>query len=354
MERLAVIGGLIVAAVFAVGGLAPSLWDNVHFEIAGERSWEAAEPVAPDQITTLAEATFAGERLVLSDAAVRLEVIPEDRSDFAVSIENAGPLATPLVSAVGGVVQVDGRLGAGVSCRHDGAVVVHGRGGVDRAALPLVRVRAPLALAVESSGANHVVVRDAANLELVLRGCGDAVVGNVADRFDLTLAGAGDVKIGRLGRAEFELTGSGDVAAAAVAGRLEASIGGSGTLTVAEAAGAAMVTVAGSGEARIGGGPLTAFNGVVAGSGDIQVDGDVDGPAVVRVAGSGDISIEGAVSTLNATVEGSGEVDVDTVRGAQTRIVRGSGTIEVGDTAPGPTAPPTPAAAPTPPAQPAP
>lgn len=354
MERLAVIGGLIVAAGFAIGGLTPSMWEHVRIEVADQHRWEQAEPVSPDLITAMAETPFAGDRLVVADAAVRLEVIPEDRADFAVSIENTGPLATPLVTADGGVVQVDGRLGAGVSCRHDGAVVVHGRGGVERTSLPLVRVRAPRTLAVESSGANHVVIGDATSVQLVIRGCGDGVVGDITDRLDLTVAGAGDVKVGRLGQAELDLAGSGDVAVAAVTGRLQASIGGSGSLSVAEASGSAAVSVAGSGEARIGGAALSAFDGNVAGSGDIQVEGDVNGPAVVRVAGSGDIAIDGAVETLNATVEGSGEVDVDAVRGAQTRIVRGSGTIEVGGDATQAPIPPSPAAAPRPPAPPTP
>lgn len=352
MERLAVIGGLIVAAMFALGALTPAVWDNVHIEVAADHDWEEAEPVSADQITPFAETAFAAERLVISDAAVRLEVIPEDRQDYAVSIENAGPLATPTVSADGGVVVVNGRLGAGVSCRHDGDVVIHGRGGVNRESLPLVRVRAPRTLAVESAGANQVRVGDAAALQLVIRGCGDAEVGDVDALLNLTVAGAGDVKTGRLGSAQFDLAGSGDVAAAAVTGALQAAIGGSGTLTVAEASGAANVSVAGSGEARIGGGTLSAFDGVVSGSGDIQVDADVNGPAVTRVSGSGEISIEGTVQTLNATVEGSGEVDVEAVRGAQTRIVRGSGTIEVGGARglqpPTPPTPPEAARAPAP------
>jgi hypothetical protein len=330
MERLAVIGGLIVAAAFALGALNPSVWDNVRIEVSGDYDWDEIEPVPAGEIFTLQEAAFAGERLVVTDAALRVEIIPEDRADFAVAIDNAGPLATPIVTADGGVVEINGQLDAGVSCRRGGDVVVHGRGSVDRAALPLVRVRAPRSMAVESAGANHIVIGDATAVQLVIRGCGDAVVGDVAQRLDLTVAGAGNVKAGRLGSAAFDLAGSGDVSAAAVTGQLQARIGGSAELTVAEAAGAAAVTVAGSGEARIGGGALTAFEGDVAGSGDISVDADVNGPATARVAGSGEISIQGAVETLNATVEGSGEVDVGAVRGAQTRIVRGSGAIEVG------------------------
>ncbi len=348
MERFAVIIGLFIAGGFAIAAMTGH--QDFAFEIdTDEGSWHAAAPVSADQIVNMTETAFAANALQTVDAAVLLQVIPEDRADVSVSITNAGPLATPLVRLEGATLVIDGALGARVHCRGDGDVTVHGRGSVALAQLPVVRVRTPRAVNLDGVGGGGLVrVGEAQDLRLTVSGCGDADIAAVAGALTLRAEGSGDIEVEQAREAEIELTGSGDVSFLRPVSRLQVTVDGSSAFEAPMAPGAAAVlTLNGSGDIRISGGPLSRLQAQLDGSGDIDVDAAVTGPATAHISGSGDIDIGGTVDSLNAAVEGSGSVDVAGVRGAQTRVVRGSGEITVDEAAP-----PLPPVPPAPPVQP--
>jgi hypothetical protein len=354
MERLAVVIALIVAGVFALHAIAPQGVFMYHSDDIGFMD-EEASPVDAALIQNVAETVFEGSELRIADAAVRIDVIPEDRDDFAISITNSGPLATPSLRAEGGVVTVDGGLNGRISCRGEGGVVVHGRGAAPLDRLPVVQVRAPRDLAIATQGGGGFLrIGDTTALRAAFSGCGDAEIGAVREALQLRVDGSGDVRVAAAQDATLSLAGSGDVAVAGGVRRLQVELDGSSSLDVETVPSAsAVLGLNGSGDIDVRGGPLASLNAVIDGSGSMTVEGDVTGEASARINGSGDIEISGVAGALNATIEGSGGIEVGGVHGRQTRVVHGSGRIDVGYARADEAAAPPPPARPAPPLPPA-
>jgi hypothetical protein len=327
MERLAVVIGLLVAGFFAVKALAPDA--EIRINISDDDVPRVMAAVDPAAIFTVPETVYAARQLFVDETAVVLEVTPEDRTDIAVAVENAGPLATPTIALEGTTLRISGGLGQSMSCASQGTVHIRGRGAVREAQLPVVRVRVPRSVELESGGANAVRIGPSASAVLTLSGCGDTDIGPVEGLLHVSARGTGDVRATRAGETELELAGSSGVSVQEVDQRLKLTIAGSGSATIAQLTGSADVSVDGSGDVTVNGGSVSDLTVSVAGSGDVTVSAPVTGAAVIRVAGSGEVDLTEEVGTLNATVEGSGSVTALEVQGQQTRLVRGSGEIKV-------------------------
>ena len=254
----------------------------------------------------------------IKNAVARVTVIPEARSDVAVTIVRDDP-HHPLKVSVwpDGRTDVDGGYFGGLfggvtECNSHGgrpSVRVFGAS-ISYDEMAQIIVRVPQDARVSASGAVFGEVGRSENLDLHLAGCGDWVVANVHGRLSLMNSGSGDVRTGSAGSMRVSTAGSGDIYSHGVSSGLDASIAGSSDIHLMEVSGPVKVRITGSGDLGIGGGHAS----------------DID----VFIAGSGDVNYKGVAETLTAFVAGSGDVNVAHVNGAVKKSVAGSGDVNVG------------------------
>jgi hypothetical protein len=251
----------------------------------------------------------------VKDAAARVTVVPEDRSDIKVEVVSTNPRLPITVRTLAGRTIVDGDLERRIrSCRGAGdkaSVEVRDRGSFAYADLPQVVIHTPRDVQIDTGGAVFGAVGRSASLNLGNSGCGDWTVANVAGEAKVSQAGSGDTRMGSTGSLRVRLAGSGDVAAADVKGGLDISIAGSGSAHVKSIAGPLEVSVAGSGDVDVLGGRATTMK--------------------VSIAGSGDVDFRGTADSLKVRIAGSGDVHAGQVRGEVSKTIMGSGSIRIGD-----------------------
>lgn len=262
----------------------------------------------------------------IEHAAARVVVIPEARSDYAISIDQGRAGLKPLhVGHDGGVISVDGGydnhngfgifLGvwSGLNCHgRPGQETVHipDRGEVAVADLPLITIHAPMDVRIGAGQAVFGEVRGAPHsLELGDSGCGDWRVGDVHGPTHLAVSGSGDIRAGSVGEARISISGSGDVSLGLVNGRLETHTSGSGDILAASVVGPIATKIAGSGDVTVQGGHAPSVQADIAGSGDLKFHGDA-GSVSVNIAGSGDVDIAHATGPISKHVVGSGDVNI--------------------------------------------
>jgi hypothetical protein len=266
-----------------------------------------------------AASAHEGPAIEIRDAVAQVEVIPENRTDIAVQVDQGHSFLPGVrIERHGDKWLVDGgvdgrRLGCYAYGLHmsqgDTRIRVAGRELRLRDA-PHITLHVPLNARLAAGGAVFGEVRDLQSLDLALQGCGDWRLNSVKGPLSLAMAGSGDVH-------------------GADAGAVKASIAGSGDLNLEAANGGAEISVAGSGDVRIHhlDGPLRA---TVRGSGDIRI-AEGRAPSVeVNVAGSGDVTFGGEAGSVQAAVAGSGDVRIHRATGPVSKAVSGSGEISVG------------------------
>ena len=135
--------------------------------------------------------TAAAASLDIRNAALRVVVIPEARSDVSVTVLKANRrLPLKVWNGLSGQVIVDGGkvfslFGPPIWCDADAAgagVHVWGVGRIAYADLPQIVVRVPLDAQVSAGGGVFGAVSAANRLDLAVGGCGDWAVGNVRER----------------------------------------------------------------------------------------------------------------------------------------------------------------------------
>ncbi len=226
-----------------------------------------------------AQAQSQWPTLKIENAAVRVVVIPEARADLAVSVRaGAARLPAVKVSRQGAVTIIDGGLTPGLVDRMkgrpaaadcEGTMVVAGGGRWRADQLPVVTVRAPMTVKIESVGAVLGQVGAADYVSLNDKGCGDWALGDTPN-LSLVHDGAGTVR------------------ARQVTAGLAVQVNGAGTVIVA--------------------GGFTAH-------------------ADLLVKGKGRIDHKGTIGQLNGAVNGAGLVTVGLVSGTVEKEVRGSGDV---------------------------
>lgn len=250
----------------------------------------------------------------IKDAAVRVVVIPEDRSDIKVEVLTTNPGLPLVVRTEDGRTVIDGdlRFNAISSCRTiNGATTVRVNGkSYDWEAIPQIVIHTPMDASVGAGGAVFGSVGRSNSLTLSNAGCGDWVVANVAGELTVNQAGSGDTRTGTAASVAINIAGSGDVTTNAISGPLAVNIAGSGDVEAALVAGALSVNIMGSG--------------------DVKVRGGDAGAVAVSIAGSGDVIIAAPADSVSAKIAGSGDVRVIRVSGSVTKKVAGSGEVIVG------------------------
>lgn len=326
MERFVFVAAIVIAVIFGIGAL---VRPHVNFDFDGEGMGTAElVALAPGSMPA---ATYAGTHVRIRSAAANITVIPEDRSDFSVEIDNsAGKAPMPDVSVDGDAVVIDGHLRGRISgCRDDGGASLRGYGDVAGVELPRITIRAPRTVNIDRSGAGSTDIGASQAVDLDLSGCGAATIGDVAGDFDLDLAGAAEVRAGTVRRFTADIAGAGDVTVGAVAQGANLDIAGAGSVTMASLNGDLATDAAGAGNVTIEAGSVGEANIDMAGSGDIDINAPVR-RLVVSMVGAGDVTVTGEVGDLEAEIAGVGTVSVPRVTGSLRQEIHGPGRVNVG------------------------
>jgi hypothetical protein len=265
-------------------------------------------------VSLAAGGASAEPRIEIKNAAARVVVIPEARSDVKVQFISTNAALPLVVRQSGERVVVEGQLRHRISgCRAEfGKITVRirGLGEVSYDNLPQLVARVPKNARVDAWGAVFGSVARSDSLELSVAGCGNWTLANVKGQLKINQAGSGDTRSG-------------------AAGELIAHVAGSGDIMVKDVAGGATVDIAGSGDVAVASinGPLRAN---IAGSGDVRVERGHASEVVANVAGSGDVRFGGVADSLKAAVAGSGGVSVAEVTGQVRKSILGSGDVTIG------------------------
>jgi hypothetical protein len=257
-------------------------------------------------------AAAADPSVKIKDAAARVVVIPEARSDVKVEFLTTNRSLPLTIRQRGSETIVDGnlkrnRINGCNSVMGKTVIHVRGVGDVKWEDIPQIVIRTPLNVEIGANGAVFGSVGRTDSLELGNAGCGDWTVANVKGKLELSQAGSGDAKAGSAGSAEINIAGSGDVTTQEIGGDLEINIAGSGGVKAASVAGALEANIAGSGDIVVAGGHSRSVEMSILGSGVVDF-GFVSLKVDVSVAGSGDVRIARAEGPVSKSVAGSGEV----------------------------------------------
>lgn len=254
-------------------------------------------------VSGLATAAQAQE-VEIENAVARVVVIPENRSDIQVTVEQGSAGLPPIeVRRRGNDVRIDGGLRRRIqSCRSGGFVAdptqmpagnsvrVRDLGEIDAAEAPLIIIRTPMDVRVDASTAVWGAIGRSSSVELGAGGCGDWTVANTRGDLSIAIGGSGDVRAG-------------------TAQSLEVAVGGSGDVTVAAINGPAEIAIGGSGEVRVNAGRAPTLEAAIGGSGTVIFNGEV-GDLEVAIAGSGDVRVARVTGQVQRTIVGSGDIRI--------------------------------------------
>ena len=289
-----------------------------------------ASAVSGVALVALAGPALAKEpEVIIRHAVARVAVVVEDRADVAVEVEQgASRLPQVTVTREGNEIRINGGLrrrgwfgggNDGIRSCHTGPdggrpgegawVEVRDIGRVNLSDVPLIVIRTPRSVDVETSGAVFGSVgRGATSVDLGNGGCGRWDVANVDGPLSLSIAGSGDMRAGTSASLDASISGSGSMTAGATRG-LDISISGSGDMRVARIDGPMDVSIAGAGDVTVAAGTAPSVDISVAGAGDVTFDG-VAGDVDVSIVGAGDVNIARATGTVSRSIVGGGDIRI--------------------------------------------
>ncbi|MEJ0065502.1 MAG: DUF2807 domain-containing protein [Caulobacteraceae bacterium] len=261
-----------------------------------------------------ASLAVAAPSIEINNAAARVTVSPEARSDIRVDIFKPNARLPLRVWTFAGRTYVDGGLsgrlrGCGLRAGKPVARVL-GQPDIPIDVLPLLVVRTPMDARIAVGGQIWGQAGRSNSLELGASGCGAWALGDVRGRLKISQAGSGDTRAGAAGAAELSAAGSGSITTGAVAGPVMATNVGSGDIDVAAVNGPLNARIAGSGQVRVASGRATTMQ--------------------ASIAGAGGVTLNGVAGSLKASVMGSGDVRVAKVTGAVSKSIMGSGVVRIG------------------------
>lgn len=252
--------------------------------------------------------------LVLDGVVGRVEVVTENRSDIAVSVQPGAGLPAPRVTRSGDRMVVEGGHEVrNCNSDEDGMTVAlrDGRRIVDLAQGPVITVRAPRSVTIVSrKGAVLGRVGSAQDLQLTGGGCSSWSIGDVAGTLRLDQSGGANARAGNARVAHLSASGGGHIRAGAVSS-LEADASGGGNIRVARV----------NGPADLGA------------SGGAHVDVEQGRTALLKAhaSGAGVIRYGGSAESLDASASGAAHVRVAQVTGQVIRrSASGMGSVEIG------------------------
>jgi hypothetical protein len=256
----------------------------------------------------------AAPSIEINNAAARVTVSPESRSDIRVDIFKPNRRLPLRVWTFVGRTYVDGGLrgrlrGCGLRGGQQVARVL-GQPDIPLDALPLVVVRTPMDARITIGGEIWGQAGRSNSFELGNSGCGAWALGDVRGKLKVSQAGSGDIRTGAAGAAELSAAGSGSITTGAIGGPVTAMNVGSGDIVIAAVNGPLNARIAGSGQVRVAAGRATTMQ--------------------ASIAGSGGVTLNGVAGSLRASVMGSGDVRVAKVTGPVSKSIMGSGVVRIG------------------------
>lgn len=264
---------------------------------------------------TLATASAANAAsLEIRNAVARVTIIPEDRQDIAVEFLRRNADLPMTVRKVGDVTRVEGDVTMqSQHCRQEGGqprVTSRNRRSVDYDDMPILVVRTPRRVSVETLGAVYGTVGRSAGLDLVKHGCGDWTVANVDGPLSVRETGAGRLRFGSAGQTSLHLSGAADVHAGVIRGPLDVRLSGAGQVVVEELRGALDAVVSGVGKVKVLTGKAESVRAAVSGLGGIDFGG-VAGSLRASISGFGNIWVREVTGQVVRSVSGGGRVTID-------------------------------------------
>ena len=197
-------------------------------------------------------------------------------------------------------------------------------------AFPTLTITAPdaISLAIELEG-GEIDIANTSNLTLDFDGCGDGVIGDVADTLTVRIDGSADLSGGRASELDARIYGSGDMELGAITGYADLEIDGSGDMEFDSVGGGMDLKIDGSGDVSLGAifGPVDID---INGSGDVEMDGGYASNLSIRIDGSGDVHMDGDVDAVSVLLKGSGGVYVARSNGIPDVRRSGSGDVQIG------------------------
>lgn len=326
MERFVFFAAIVVAVIFGIVAMARQADWGMHIDVDGGGGVAALVSAEPGR---LEPQSHSGEHLRLRHLAARVEIVPEDRTDYLIEIDNPGGAPMPQVSSDGAEVVVDGQLRGRIDDCVAGGADLDGYGTLAAEQLPRITIRAPRSLDLSRGGAGSTTIAAADAVDLDLAGCSTVTLSDVSGALSIELAGDGRVEASAANALKASVAGSGEVRTGAVAAGAEIDVAGSGAVTIASLTGDLSVNAAGSGNAVVAAGEIEEAQIDIAGSGNVAIAAPV-ARLNVDIVGSGSVDVDAAVGELNADIAGSGVVSADSVSGAVNREVWGSGEVRIG------------------------
>ncbi|WP_156767865.1 GIN domain-containing protein [Candidatus Viadribacter manganicus] len=334
MERFVFVLAIAVAILFGLGAMfgGPN-WSNFSIHVGDDDGGRGTAAIIATSPGSMPAEAFAGGDLRIRNVAAVVAIIPEDRQDYSVEIDNtAGVLPMPTVATDDGRVVIDGQLRGRVrGCGDAGSASVrgYGDGEFDAAELPRITIRTPRALQLDRSGAGSTDIGATQSLSLEVNGCSTTTVADVAGDLSMDIAGSGNVNTGAAQSLDADVAGSADVVTGAIASGAAIDLAGSGSVTMASLTGELNSDAAGSGVVTVRGGAITIASIDLAGSGDVSIAATVQ-DLNVSIVGSGSVDVTAPVVNIDAEIAGSGSVSAPAASGSVRQEVFGSGEVSVG------------------------
>lgn len=338
MERFVFVVAIAVAIIFGVGAMVGrSHWSGIHIQVDDDEGGGTADIVATSP-GTMASQTFAGENLRIRHIAAIVTITPEDRTDYAVEIDNsAGQLPMPTVASDDGRVLIDGQLRGRVrDCRRDGGAGVRGYGDeeFDASELPRITIRAPRAVNLDRTGAGSTEIGPSQSAYIDLAGCADLTLGDVQEALELDVSGASTVTAGAARSLNADLTGAGELNIGAIAQGAEFDVSGAGNVTIASLTGDFTLDSTGASNFRINSGSIGTAQIDMTGTGSLDIAAPVH-TLNAEIMGVGHVDVAGTVGDLDVDIAGPGSVTVQAVTGSMSQDIAGPGSVRITGARPG-------------------
>ena len=297
----------------------------------------AAADAAPTNLSGGSDTSFTGEELEITDFVGTLVIKTGPGMQRSVFVEEGlavskGELDAPELEQTKDGFRIKGDEVKVKNCssrnnKYELQIKGHSKRPLED--FPVVTVTAPsdIELDLQIIG-GKATIGDVSEADLNVSGCGDIILGDVADELDASINGSGDIQAGDVGGLEAAIRGSGDIFVGQVDGAADMSIAGSGDIATGRVGGSIEAGIAGSGDIRSSGGTDELDVGI-RGSGDVRIQDASFETADLSVAGSGDIRVGGTVGDLDIAIAGSGDIMVDKATGEVDVSRVGSGDIVV-------------------------